>query len=158
MKDKHIRDEWGELNLTNKTVVENYLKEIKEHTNDSFMLTIARDGEDPVRSVIFYDNALDAAKVYNAYTDWGFAKNFLTVTLYEPNGKVHKKIIKRQPGYEATFMRRNYYDISKILFEFKDNTSEEEFENLVKNIARVFSHDNPRFDPERFLNNCKNGL
>lgn len=158
MSDKNIRDEWGELNHTNKKIVKDYLEEIKEHKNDSFMLTIARDGEDPVRSVIFYDNALDASKVYNAYQDWGFAKNFLTVTLYEPNGKIHKKVLKRQPGYEATFMRKNYYDIAKILYEAKDNILEETFEDLVKNISRVFSHDNPRFDPERFVNNCKEGL
>jgi hypothetical protein len=33
------------------------------------MLTVARDGEDPVRSVVFYDSALDAVKVYNSYID-----------------------------------------------------------------------------------------
>ena len=158
MNTKNIRDEWGELNPTNKKIVEDYLTEIKNNQNNSFMLTIARDAEDPVRSVIFYDNALDAAKVFNSYTDWGFAKNFLTVTLYEPNGKIHQKVLKRQPGYEASFMRRNYLEIAEILFEYKNKIEQETFEDLVKNISRIFSTDNVRFDEKRFLENCKNGL
>ena len=158
MDIKRIKDEWGELNPTNKTIVENYLEQIGNSQNSTFMLTIARDGEDPVRSVIFYDNALDAAKVYNSYIDWGFAKNFLTVTLYEPNGKIHQKVLKRQPGYEASFMRRNYLEIADILFQYKNKIEKETFEDLVKNISRVFSTDNLRFDEKRFLENCNNGL
>lgn len=158
MDVKNIRDEWGELNPINKKIVEDYLEEIKTKRNNSFMLTIARDGEDPVRSVIFHDNAIDAAKVYNSYTDWGFAKNFLTVTLYEPNGKIHQKVLKRQPGYEASFMRRNYLDIANTLFEYKNQIEADVFDELVKNISRVFSQDNVRFDEVRFLENCKNGL
>jgi hypothetical protein len=33
------------------------------------MITVARDGEQPVRSIIFYDNALDAVSVFNSYKD-----------------------------------------------------------------------------------------
>jgi len=158
MTVKTIGDEWGELNSTNKKAVDEYLKRIEEKQSVGFMLTVARDGEDPVRSVVFYDSALDAVKVYNSYIDWGFAKNFLTVTLYEPTGKIHQKILKREPGYEASFMRKNYLEIADILFQYKNKIKEETFEELVKNISRIFAKDNVRFDQERFLNNCKNGL
>jgi hypothetical protein len=54
-------------------------------------------------------------------------------------------------------MRRNYLEIADVLFSFKTLISEETYEALVKNISRVFSQDNKRFDEIRFLENCKNG-
>jgi hypothetical protein len=55
-------------------------------------------------------------------------------------------------------MRKNYLEIADILFQYKNKIKEETFEELVKNISRIFAKDNVRFDQERFLNNCKNGL
>ena len=64
---------------------------IKSNKTD-YMLTIARDGEHPVRSIYFFQTALEAVTAYNRYVDWGFAKEFLTVILHEPNGTIHKKV------------------------------------------------------------------
>ena len=81
----------SELKISHRVMVDQYIEDIKNNKNSSYMLTIARDGEDPVRTIIFYTNAIDAAEAYNKYTDWGFARNFLTVRLYEPNGVVNEK-------------------------------------------------------------------
>jgi hypothetical protein len=146
-----IQDEWGQLNPQNKVIVEEYLEQIKNKSNSTYMITIARDGENPVRSVIFYDNVIDAADVYNSYTDWGFAKDFLTVVLYEPNGKIHKKVLRRPPGIEAVFMRRQYIEMGQILLEVKDYTPKLNYQKLVVDIAKMFKIDNTRFDEQRFF-------
>ena len=72
----------SELKPSHKILVDEYIQSVNEKTQNSYMLTIARDGEQPARSILYYNNAIDAAYAYNKYTDWGFAKNFLTVTLY----------------------------------------------------------------------------
>ena len=133
-------------------MVSKYLQQVNEKTSNSYMLTISRDGESPVRTIIFYQNAIDAAFAYNKYTDWGFAKNFLTVTLYEPSGVVNQKILRRDQAGECTFVRKDYYDIQKILFEVKPHISKQIYDNLCINIMTVFAKDNWRFNPERFLN------
>jgi len=39
-----------------------------------------------------YSNALDAVNVYNTFIDYGDAKEYRTVNLSEPSGKLHTKI------------------------------------------------------------------
>ena len=39
-----------------------------------------------------YDNALEAVNVYNSMVDYGFAQEYRTINLSEPNGKMHTKI------------------------------------------------------------------
>jgi hypothetical protein len=55
-------------------------------------------------------------------------------------------------------MRKNYLEVAEVLFSFKSSMSENVYEELVKNISRVFSQDNKRFDEKRFLENCKSGF
>lgn len=157
MKDNALiirdRDEWGELNLKNAEIVQGYLESIKNKSCSHYMITITRDGESPERSVIFYDSAIEAVNVYESYQDWGFAKKYLTVRLYEPNGKINEKILKRPPGIDPRFMRKEYIQISEIIKQIKDKTEKESYEKFVISIARIFSKDNPRFDEKRFFNN-----
>lgn len=118
---------------------------------DSYMLTIARDGESPVRSIYFYDNAIDATTGYLAYTDWGFAKDYLTVELHEPTGRIHSKVLRRPRGGECVFERAQYYEISEMLNALKPKLLENDFNSIVYGFAKLFSKDNQRFNPERFL-------
>jgi hypothetical protein len=39
-----------------------------------------------------YSNALDAVNVFNSFIDYGDAKEYRTVNLSEPSGKLHTKI------------------------------------------------------------------
>ena len=141
----------SELKQSHKNLVDDYIKGVNEKTQNVYMLTIARDGEQPARSILYYSNAIDAAYAYNKYTDWGFAKNFLTVTLYEPSGIVNQKILKRDQAGECTFVRKDYYDIQKILFDLKNDIDKKIYDKLCIDIMTVFAKDNWRFNPERFL-------
>ena len=141
----------SELKPSHKNLVDDYIKGVNEKTQNVYMLTIARDGEQPARSILYYSNAVDAAYAYNKYTDWGFAKNFLTVTLYEPSGTINQKILKRDQAGECTFIRKDYYDIQKILFEIKSHIDKQVYDKLCIDIMTVFAKDNWRFNPERFL-------
>lgn len=38
-----------------------------------------------------FDNALEAVNCFNSFTDHGFALEYRTVNLSEPNGKMHTK-------------------------------------------------------------------
>jgi len=145
----------GDLNVGHVDMVENFKAQVRQKTADAFMLTIARDGESPVRSIYFYDNAIDAATGYEAYTDWGFAKDFLTVTLYEPTGRVHEKVLKRPRGGECTFVRDDYIDATMIFTRAKDSIDTDIYNYLVFEFARLFSKDNQRFNHERFLVNTE---
>jgi hypothetical protein len=139
------------LKLEHNTMVSNYLESVKNKTADSYMLTIARDGESPVRTIIFFTNAIDAAEAYNKYTDWGFARNYLTVHLYEPSGLVNKKVLMRNQAGDCTFIRQDYIDIENILLPLKDCIDKNIYDDLVFKIMTVFAKDSWRFDPERFL-------
>lgn len=141
----------SDLNPTNDTFVEDFRKKVSEGAGDSYMLTISRDGESPVRSIYFYDNAVDAAIGYEAYTDWGFAKDFLTVELYEPNGKTHSKILHRPRGGECVFHREQYHQITDILSKVQESVDEYAWNYMTHELARLFSKDNQRFNQERFL-------
>lgn len=149
------KNQWGELNPKHQDMVLKYLEDVKNNKTRHYMLTVARDGEVPVRSIIYYDNAIDAVSVYDSYKDWGFAKDFLTVCLYEPNGKVHEKVLKRPPGLEASFMRQNYIEVAEVILSIKNYLNPEIYEELVLALAEIFAKDNKRFNEIRFLQNTK---
>lgn len=135
-------------------MVLSYINEVANKKSTLYMLTISRDGESPARSIIYYSNAIEAAEAYNKYTDWGFAKNYLTVRLYEPNGIINEKILKRNQAGECTFVRQDYIEAEKILFKYRNYIEKEKYEELVKDFMILFSKDNWRFDPNRFLKEC----
>ena len=139
------------LNPVNKTLIEQYKDKVLEGSADSYMLTIARDGESPARSIYFYSNAIDAANGYEAYRDWGFARDFLTVELHEPTGRVHSKILNRPRGGECVFHRQQYREVSSILLKASDSMKEETRNYLIYELAKLFSKDNQRFDVDRFF-------
>lgn len=140
-----------ELKTEHLDMVSEYRSKVASKTADSYMLTVARDGESPARSIYFYGDAIDAATGYAAYTDWGFAKDFLTVELYEPTGRVHSKVLRRPRGGECVFHREQYYKISEIIGGIKGNMSSEAYNNLIYEFAKLFSKDNQRFQVDRFL-------
>lgn len=144
-----------ELKSEHVDIVQDYRDKAANKTADSYMLTVARDGESPVRSIYFYGDAIDAATGYAAYTDWGFAKDFLTVELYEPTGRVHSKVLRRPRGGECTFERAQYYAAAEILKSrlplINATITEETYNYLVYEFAKLFSKDNQRFQVERFL-------
>lgn len=142
-----------DLNNHNAVMVEEFKQKVSSGLGDSYMLTIARDGESPVRSIYFYDNAIDATTGYEAYRDWGFAKDFLTVELYEPTGRVHSKVLRRPRGGECVFHREQYHQITEILGNIADKMQQEDYNYLVLELAKLFSRDNQRFNEERFLGN-----
>lgn len=140
----------GELNNQNLVMVEDFKAKAAQGRGDSYMLTIARDGE-AVRSIYFYADAVDAVKGYEAYQDWGFAKDFLTVELYEPSGRVHSKVLRRPKGGECVFHRNQYHEITELIIKVKNSMQPEALDYLSHELARIFSKDNQRFNEERFL-------
>jgi hypothetical protein len=140
-----------QLKVEHSDMVDDYISQVKDKTANSYMLTIARDGEEPVRTIIFYDNAIDAAFAYNKYTDWGFARKFLTVKLYEPSGKINEKVLVRDQAGECTFIRQDYIDFENLLFIYKDKIEKDVYDSLVFDVMKIFAKDNWRFNPERFL-------
>jgi hypothetical protein len=143
----------NKLNLVHADMVQEFKDKTAKGTADSYMLTIARDGESPVRSIYFYDNAIDAATGYAAYTDWGFAKDFLTVELHEPTGRVHSKVLRRPRGGECTFVRQDYNDAAAILLALNGTIEQDHYNYLAYEFGKLFSKDNQRFDHKRFLVN-----
>lgn len=140
-----------ELKTEHVDMVQEYRDRASNKTADSYMLTVARDGESPARSIYFYADAIDAATGYAAYTDWGFAKDFLTVELYEPTGKVHSKVLRRPRGGECVFHREQYYKAAIILSEASGKMDADSYNKLVYEFAKLFSKDNQRFQVDRFL-------
>jgi hypothetical protein len=131
------------------------ISEYKNNPDGKYMITIARDGEYPERSIYIYGTALDAVNGYNEYTDWGFAKHFLTVSLYEPSGHITTKVLKRPPAGECVFLREQYYDATKAILNIKDKTEQEAYDQLVYDFAKIFSLDSWRFDSKRFFENTQ---
>lgn len=140
-----------ELKSGHTDMVADYRARVVNKTADSYMLTVARDGESPARSIYFYGDAIDAATGYAAYTDWGFAKDFLTVELYEPSGRVHSKVLRRPRGGECVFHREQYYKAAVILSEASGKMGADSYNKLVYEFAKLFSKDNQRFQVDRFL-------
>jgi hypothetical protein len=142
----------SELNPEHQNMVDNYINGVNNKNINHYMLTIARDGESPVRSILFFTSAIEAAEAYNMYSDWGFAKEYLTVKLYEPTGKINEKILKRNQAGDPTFLRQNYIDVASVLNDLKPLLQQEVYESSCIKIMESFAKDNWRFNPERFLN------
>ena len=131
--------------------VVNRFVESQKNNHASYMLTIARDGESPARSIYHLNNAIDAAEAYNRYQDWGFAKEYLTVSLYEPGGKITTKVLKRPKACECVFVKADYIKAEEILLSVKPHLDPEIYAILIKDFAGLFSRDNIRFDVSRFF-------
>ena len=140
----------NELKPEHEDVVSSFI-ESQKNNHASYMLTIARDGESPVRSIYHLNNAIDAAEAYNRYQDWGFAKEYLTVSLYEPGGKITTKVLKRPKAGECVFVKADYIKAEEIILSVKDHLNPEVYAILVKDFAGLFSRDNIRFDVSRFF-------
>ena len=141
--------------MKHQEVVENYIKNIKNKKFYQFMLTISRDGEIPARSIYHFDDAILAIQAFNRYDNFGFAKEYLTVRLYEPNGRVHEKVLKRPPAGECSYVRQNYIEASNLLLSIKDSLNKDQYSKLVEGFALIFSQDNIRFDSDRFFDDCQ---
>lgn len=155
--EKYKEESLKQLKPEHNDIVDNFLKE-NSKINTHYMITIARDGESPARSIYHYHNILDAVHSYNKYTDWGFAKEYLTVSLYGPGGLLDTKTLKRISGGtqgDCTFVREDYIKAEKILLSYKDKISLEDYTSLVKDFAGLFSRDNIRFDVSRFFRECQ---
>jgi hypothetical protein len=142
------------LNMGNEARVSDYLNNASLN-NYSFMLTIARDGEYPERSIYYFNDAITASEAYGRYKDWGFAKDYLTVRLYEPNGKINEKVLRRPPAGECTFVKADYIKAESILLSFMDKMDFLVYQDLVNEFAKLFSQDNIRFDHVRFFKATK---
>lgn len=57
-----------------------------------YAVTCSNDNETSPSWVGRYDNALDAVDVFNKFNDYGDAKEYRTINLSEPSGKMHTKI------------------------------------------------------------------
>ena len=141
----------SELNMTHDDMVNEYLKNAKEGKVGHYMITVSRDGESPVRSIISFDNNTQANEGYEMYQDAGFAKDYLTVSLYEPSGNVRTKVLKRNHAGDPSFVRQNYIDTVEALHGLKDKLSKEDYEEVCIKIVTSFAKDNWRFSADRFL-------
>lgn len=141
----------NELNPTHDDMVNEYIKNAKDGKVSHYIITVSRDGESPVRSIISFDTAEQALEGYEMYQDAGFAKNYLTVSLYQPSGMITTKVLKRNHAGDPSFVRQNYIDTVEALHEVKDRLSKEDYESMCIKIVKSFAKDNWRFDPDRFL-------
>jgi len=57
-----------------------------------YSVTSTNDSDTNTLWVGRYSNALDAVNVFNSFIDYGDAKEYRTVNLSEPSGKLHTKI------------------------------------------------------------------
>ena len=142
-----------QLKLSHTDIINEYIANVKQQKVTHYIITVSRDGESPVRSIISYDNVVDAVAGYEMYQDAGFARNYLTVSLYEPSGKINTKVLKRNQAGDPSFVRQNYIDVTNALLQIKDKLSEEDFEILCIRIGTSFGKDNWRFNIERFFSN-----
>jgi hypothetical protein len=141
----------SELNATHDVMVKEYIDNSKEGKISHYMITVSRDGESPVRSIISFDNAKQALEGYEMYQDAGFAKDYLTVSLYQPSGMITTKVLKRNHAGDPSFVRQNYIDTVEALHSVKNKLSKEDYEELCIKIVTSFAKDNWRFNPDRFL-------
>jgi len=132
-------------------IVNEYIKNSSVGNVSHYMITVSRDGESPVRSIISFDNQKQAIEGYEMYQDAGFAKEYLTVSLYEPSGKINTKVLKRNHAGDPSFVRQNYIDTVEALHAIKDKLSKEDYEELCIKIVTSFAKDNWRFSADRFL-------
>ena len=139
---------------THNRVLEHF-EEMKRRSTNRYLITTLRDNEPYVRSALFFDNPIDAVEGYNKYQDHGFAKESLTVTLYDPFGTIHKKVLRRNIAGDPTFVKKNYYDTVNLLKSIRPKISPEAYDELVSGFADIFNEDNWRFNPDRFLEDLK---
>ena len=132
-------------------MIDEYIKGTQMGDVFHYLITVSRDGEYPVRSIISFDSLNEATKGYEMYQDAGFAKDYLTVSLYEPSGKINTKILKRNHAGDPSFVRQNYIDTVDALHALKDKLNKEDYEDVCLKIVTSFAKDNWRFNPERFL-------
>jgi len=132
-------------------IVNDYIKNSSSGSIGHYMITVSRDGESPVRSIISFDNQKQALEGYEMYQDAGFAKEYLTVSLYEPSGKINTKVLRRNHAGDPSFVRQNYIDTVEALHSVKDKLNKEDYETLCIKIVTSFAKDNWRFSAERFL-------
>ena len=128
-----------------------YIKNSKEKKITHYIITVSRDGENPPRSLISFYTQKEALEAYDKYEDAGFAKQYLTVSLYEPSGEINTKILRRNHAGEPSFVKKNYVETAMALREVKDKLSKQDYENLCIKILTSFATDNWRFDIDRFL-------
>jgi hypothetical protein len=140
-----------ELKPNHDDIVNEYISNSKQGKVGHYMITVSRDGESPVRSIISFDNEKQANEGYEMYQDAGFAKNYLTVSMYEPSGKINTKILNRNHAGDPSFVRQNYIDTVEALHNVKDKLNKEDYEELCIKIVTSFAKDNWRFSIERFL-------
>ena len=62
----------------------------------TYSVTCTYDSETEPTYVGRFDNALEAVTTFNNFIDWGFADEYSTVNLSEPNGKMHTRIFYRE--------------------------------------------------------------
>lgn len=141
----------NELRPSHEDIVNDYIKNAKEGKLGHYMITVSRDGEFPVRSIISFDNVEQAVEGYDMYQDAGFAKDYLTVSLYQPSGMITTKVLKRNHAGDPSFVRQNYIDTAEALHTLKDKLSKEDYEDVCIKIVTSFAKDNWRFNIERFL-------
>jgi len=60
-----------------------------------YSVTSTNDNETKPNWIGRYSDALSAVEVYQRFVDHGFALEYRTVNLSEPNGKMHTKILYR---------------------------------------------------------------
>jgi hypothetical protein len=132
-------------------IVNDYINNSASGSIGHYMITVSRDGESPVRSIISFDNLDQALEGYEMYQDAGFAKDFLTVSMYEPSGKINTKVLKRNHAGDPSFVRQNYIDTVDALHKVKDKLNKEDYEDLCIKIVTSFAKDNWRFSADRFL-------
>ena len=143
----------GELKEEHSDMIAQYLEDANNPNKKikHYLISVSRDGETPPRSIISYSNIVEAVEGYSMYTDAGFARDYLTVCLYEPSGKVNKKVLKRNQAGDPSFVRQNYKDVIEVLFSLKDKLDKNVYEDACVKIMTSFAKDNWRFSPERFL-------
>lgn len=140
-----------ELRPNHDDIVNDYVSNSKQGKIGHYMITVSRDGESPVRSIISFDNANQALEGYEMYQDAGFAKDYLTVSLYEPSGKISTKVLKRNHAGDPSFVRQNYIDTVEALHSVKDKLDKKDYEEMCIKIVTSFAKDNWRFSADRFL-------
>lgn len=141
----------SEYNTTLINTLNEYVKNSKEGKIRHYIITVSRDGENPPRSLISFDTKKEAIEGYEKYQDAGFAKDYLTISLYEPDGKINTKTLKRNHAGDPSFVRQNYIDTVEALHQIKDKLEKKDYEELCINIVTSFAKDNWRFNAERFL-------
>ena len=139
------------LKISHEDMLNNYIKGTAEKTIQHYIITVSRDGEFPVRSIISFDNIKEALEGYEMYQDAGFAKQYLTVSLYEPSGKINTKVLKRNQAGDPSFVRQNYIDTVEALYKVKDKLEKKDYEDLCIKIVTSFGKDKWRFNVDRFL-------